>query len=301
VNILITGGTGLIGSQLTSLLLQKGYQVSYLSRSSKSIPGLRTYQWDIDKGYLDPEAIRNATYIVHLAGAGIADEPWTEARKQEILNSRTRSAALLKDYLLKTPHQVKAFVSASGIGYYGADSGEEWMREDAPAGTDFLAQVCRVWEQAAKELEEQTHIRTTMLRIGIVLSDKGGALPKLVQPIRMGAGSALGRGEQVMSWIHLDDLCAMFLYALESESVKGPYNAVAPHPVTNAQLTKEAAAVLGRWVLPFNVPTFGLRLVFGELTDAIVSNNKVSADKIAATGFNWKYTQLRSALDDLLK
>ena len=318
--IVITGGTGLVGTRLTQLMLEKGWQVRVLVREARQIPKVKTFLWDISSQTIDPAALQQVDAIVHLAGAGIADERWTEARKKEIISSRTDSARLLYNALPnpeKRPplsdvpgqaatspaaigeRQRLVFVSASAIGIYGGDSGASVMTEDSPKGTDFLAQVCKVWEASADEFEKK-NVRTVHLRIGIVLSDKGGALPKLVQPIRLGAGAALGSGKQVMSWIHIDDLCRMFIYAIENQALTGAYNAVAPHPVSNETLTHQAAGVLKKWVLPIHVPAFTLRLAFGEMVSAVLSNNTVSCEKVSRTGFTYLFTESQKALEDLL-
>ena len=299
-NILISGGTGLVGTRLTELLLLKGYNVSYLSRSLKEIPNVKVYQWDIEKGMIDQAAIQQADYIIHLAGSGIADEKWTEERKKDIIDSRVNSAKLLIDNIKKEKTSIKAFISASGIGIYGGDSGPGLLDENSFPGNDFLAETCKVWEQSVEEISA-IGIRLVIIRIGIVLSAKGGALPKLIEPIRLGAGAALGTGKQMMSWIHIDDLCEMFIHAIENANMSGAYNAVAPTAVSNENFTRVAAKVLRRWKLPFNVPSKAIELIFGEMTSAILSNNNISNAKIAAAGFNYKFPELKGALEDLLQ
>jgi uncharacterized protein (TIGR01777 family) len=298
-NVLITGGTGLVGTRLTELLLQQNYQVSIVSRKKESIPQVTVYQWNVREQFIEPGAIENADYIVHLAGAGVADERWTESRKKEILDSRTESARLLHTTLQKSGHRPKAFVSASGVGIYGNDRGNELLTETSSHGSDFLAEVSKAWERSVQPMSE-LGIRTVMLRIGIVLSEKGGALAKIVAPIRLGAGAGLGSGRQWMSWIHIDDLCRMIIYALENDALNGPYNAVGPHPDTNAELTRTAAQALHRPLLLPNVPAFALRLAFGELAATVLGSLKVSNQKITETGFTYQYPDLPKALTDLL-
>jgi uncharacterized protein (TIGR01777 family) len=297
--VLITGGTGLIGSRLTELLLEKGYEVAYLSRRKSEGTRVRAYLWDLEKGYMAEEAIREADCIIHLAGAGVADERWTTRRKQEILESRTRSSRLLYEGLQRTPNQVRTFLSASAIGIYGADRGEELLTETASPGNDFLAGVTKAWEGAVQPVAGLS-IRTVLLRIGIVLSDKGGALEKMAQPIRLGAGSPLGSGKQWVSWIHVDDLCRLFLFCLEHPEVQGPYNAVAPEPATNEVLTKQIAEVLGKPLFLPNVPAFALRLAVGEMAAAVLGSAKVSSQKITRAGFTHRFPALAPALQDLL-
>ncbi len=297
--VLITGGTGLIGSRLTELLLEKGYEVAYLSRRQAEGTRVKAYQWDPEKGYLAEEAIREADCIIHLAGAGVADERWTTRRKKEILESRTRSSRLLYEGLQRTPNRVKTLLSASAIGIYGADRGEELLTENASPGNDFLAEVTKAWEGAVQPVAG-LGIRTVLLRIGIVLSDKGGALVKMAQPVRLGAGSPLGSGKQWVSWIHVDDLCRLFLYCLENPDIQGPYNAVAPEPATNEVLTKQIAEVLGKPLFMPNVPAFALKLAVGEMAAAVLGSARVSSQKITRAGFTYQFPGLVPALRDLL-
>ncbi len=297
--LLITGGTGLIGTHLTALLQAKGYQISYLSRSQQDIPQVKVYQWDIPKQQIESGALASHQAIIHLAGAGVADQRWTESRKQTILKSRTESTRLLRQELEKLETKPKAFLSASAIGIYGNDTGEAWMKEDAPSGDDFLAEVTKQWEDSVDQIAE-LGIRTVKLRIGVVLSEKGGALEKIAQPIKLGAGAALGSGKQYLSWIHIDDLCQMFIHALENEAVQGVFNAVGPHPATNAEFTKATAQVLNRPLILPNVPSFALKLMLGEMASIVLGGNRVSSEKIQAQGFQFQYPTLKPALQDLL-
>jgi uncharacterized protein (TIGR01777 family) len=298
--VLLTGGTGTIGTRLTQLLQQQGYQVTYLSREAKSVSGVTVYQWDIRKGKIDPKAIQTADYIVHLAGAGIADGRWTDARKDDILSSRTQSTELLAKALASNDHRVDAFVASSAIGYYGGDTGDRPVTENTPAGTDFLATVTRAWERSEDQVAA-LGIRTVKLRTGVVLSPEGGALPKIAQPIRLGAGAPLGSGQQYMSWIHIDDICRMYIQALTDTSWSGVYNATAPMPVTNEGLTKAIADVLKRPLLMPNVPAFALKLLFGEMAITVLGGNYVINKRIAdETSFTYNYADLNLALKNLL-
>ena len=298
--ILITGGTGLVGKRLTQLLLKKGYQISYLSRSKQNIDQVKVYQWNIKENQLDEEALQNADYIIHLAGAGVADKSWTRERKKVILESRTESTNLLFNYLKKLNLKPQAFISASAIGYYGLNTEEILLSEDCPPGKDFLADVTFKWEKSVEQIAT-LGIRTTKLRIGIVLSNQGGALSKIIQPIHFGAGAALGSGQQYMSWIHINDLCRMFIYALENDTISGIYNAVAAKPVTNAEFTNLAAKILHRPLLLPNVPAFALKVMLGEMAGIVLGGNKVSNQKILDAGFTLNYELLQDALEDLLK
>ena len=301
-HVLITGGTGLVGSRLTELLRAQDYAVSHLSRSpaspSSSIP---TYQWDIKQQSIDPQALADADYVIHLAGAGVADQRWTDERKQVILNSRTESTKLLRDAIAQAePATTKAFVSASAIGIYGADTGDTLLTEESPAADDFLADVVVQWEAAVDEIQK-LGVRTVKYRIGIVLSTEGGALPPIAQTVRWGVGAPLGSGEQYLSWIHIDDLCRMFIHALENEEMAGSYNAVGPQPVTNEVLTRTVARVMHRPLWMPNVPGFALKLALGELASAVLGGNRVSSRKIEDAEFRHKFDRLDLALADLLK
>ena len=297
--VLITGGTGMIGKRLTQLLLEKGYKVAYLSRKHESIPNVTVYRWDIDKNWIDDKALANADYIIHLAGAGITDTRWTDKHRREIINSRTKTIELIARELQGRPYKVKAFVSASAIGFYGSDTGNTQLTEQTPSGSDFLAHVTRHWENSA-ELIDNIGIRTTKLRIGVVLSNEGGALPKISMPIRWGIGAPIGNGNQWMSWIHLDDLCRLFIAALENNKWHGIYNAVAPTPVTNTELTRQIAKVLHRPLWLPAIPAFALRLVYGEMANVVLGGNYVINHRIRTeTDFIYQFENLQSALQDL--
>ncbi|WKN46171.1 TIGR01777 family oxidoreductase [Tunicatimonas pelagia] len=299
--VLISGGTGLVGTRLTQLLQEKGYTVTHLSRSVSGDEKVKTYQWNIKKKEIDPEALIGVDYIIHLAGAGIADKRWTDKRKELILKSRTESTELLRDSIAKlNNHAIKAFVSASAVGYYGIDTGKTWVDEESPSGDGFAAEVTHQWEAAVDKINP-LNLRVVKIRIGIVLSEKGGALVKIMQPIKFGVGAPLGRGNQYMSWVHLDDLCRLFIFALEQREIQGVYNGVAPNPATNHELTKKTADVLNKPLFLPNIPAFALKLLLGEMAQVVTGGNRVKSDKIEKAGFEFKYTDLRPALVDLLK
>lgn len=293
--ILITGGSGLVGTRLSEMLIDQGYEVAHLSRKPSKFSRYKTFRWDIKEGYIDENAITYADYIIHLAGAGVADEKWTEERKQEIVNSRVESANLLYSCLQKKEHHVKGFISASAIGIYG-DSGDQLVSEESILGDDFLAEVCKAWEASAWQVTN-IGLRTVILRLGIVLSNEGGALPLLARPVKMMAGAPLGSGKQYMSWIHIDDACRLFIRAIEDPHIEGVYNAVAPHPVTNKEFTKELAEVMHKPLVLPKVPEFALNLVLGKKSEVILSSQRVSANKVLHTGFTFEYNYLDEALD----
>ena len=297
--ILITGGSGLIGSRLSEMLIDQGYEVAHLSRNPGKFSHYKTFRWDVAGDYIDDSAITYADYIIHLAGAGLADEKWTSERKKEIVRSRVDSTSLLRNCLQRNQHHVKGFVSASAIGIYG-NSGDQLMSEESTYGDDFLAEVCKAWEGAAWQVKD-LGIRTTILRTGIVLSDEGGALPQLARPVRLLAGAPLGSGKQYMSWIHIDDLCRLFIRAIEDPQLEGVYNAVAPHPVTNKEFTKELAEVMHKPLVLPKVPSFAIHLMMGEMSEVVLSGQRVSANKVLQTGFTFEYNFLEEALQSFYK
>jgi uncharacterized protein (TIGR01777 family) len=299
MNILITGGTGLVGGRLTELLLKKGHKVGYLSRSPKTIPNINVYQWNVNKQTIDNEAIKWADAIINLAGASVAESLWTEKYKKEIYDSRVLGTRLLATSLQNTPHKVKVFVQASAVGIYGLDTQAAWLTEDARQGTDFLATVTADWEKET-QLIEKMNIRTALLRIGVVLSTKGGALPKLALPVKLFVGAAIGTGKQYISWIHIDDLCQLFISCVENENYQGVYNAAAPNPVTNSQITQSIAKALKRPFFLPNVPAFVLKMGMGEMANIVLGGNRVSVKKISQVGFQFQFPDLENALKDLL-
>jgi uncharacterized protein (TIGR01777 family) len=297
-NILITGASGIIGGRLTELLYEKGHRVAHLSRSRRSGKAT-TFLWDHSKNKMDNEALQAADAIIHLAGEGIAEKPWTETRKQQIIKSRTESTRLLYEELKKNNHPVKTFVSASAIGYYGTADASKLFTENENHGPDFLADVVRQWENAVDQIST-LGIRVVKIRTGIVLSERGGALKELIKPIKFYVGSPLGSGDQMMSWIHLDDLCRIFIKAIEDQTLQGAYNGVAPHPVTNKEFTKSVGSVLHKPIILPAIPSFVLKFLMGEMADMVLKGAKISSMKIQNAGFEFKFKKLDDALHDLL-
>ncbi len=298
--VIITGGTGLVGKALTQHLLKKGYKVCILSRGKHTSdnPNLRFAKWDVEKGMIEKDAVINAAYIIHLAGAGVVDKKWTEKYKEEIIRSRTESSKLLADVVNNNPNNIKAVVSASAIGWYGADNGKEAFVETDPPSHDFLGKTCKLWEESIEQIK---NIPVSKLRCGIVLSTEGGALKEFVKPIHLGIAAILGKGKQVVSWIHIDDLCRMYIYAMENK-LTGSYNAVAPYPVTNRFMVIELAKkIKGKFYSAFNVPEFILKLMMGERSTEVLKSTTVSCDKIKSANFNFTYPTLESAIPSLTK
>jgi uncharacterized protein (TIGR01777 family) len=298
--ILITGGTGLIGHRLTVALQNKNYSISHLSRKKRLGSSVTTFFWDPEKNYLEPGALDRVDAIIHLAGAGIAEARWTEKRKKELIRSRTSGLILLENEISKNSHQPTTLISASGIAYYGASTANVHQTEKSGPGNDFLAEVTKQWEAAADTFLSRG-MRVVKLRTGIVLSKTGGALEKMAAPARWGLGAALGDGQQWCSWIHLDDLCQLYINALEDTSWKGAYNAVAPHPVTNNVLTRLICQTLNKPLWLPNIPAFALKAALGELSTIVLGSSYIVNERIdQETAFRYQYPELAAALRDVL-
>ncbi len=298
--ILITGGTGLVGKALGQALQEKGYSVIILSRQvdkKSERPGLSYATWNAETQTIDKEAIAKADYIIHLAGAGVADKRWTKKRKQEIVDSRVNSSKLIVDSLKNIPNKVKVVVSASAIGWYGPDPdipNPTPFAEDAPAHDDFLGTTCKLWEESIEPIT-QLGIRLVKLRTGIVLSNQGGALKEFLKPLKIGVAAILASGKQIISWIHIDDLVSMYIAAIENQNINGVYNAVAPNPVSNKELTLELARAKKKFFIPIHVPSFILKIMLGEMSIEVLKSTTVSSSKIQLSGFNFKYPAIKDA------
>ncbi|QNN41150.1 TIGR01777 family oxidoreductase [Pedobacter roseus] len=296
--ILITGATGLVGTELKKHLLNKGYEVNTLSRKKGNDPN--SFVWDVYKGTIDANCLNGVDAVIHLAGEPVADKKWTDERKKQIIDSRVKSTELLfKTIKSKPDHQIKSFVSSSAVGFYG-DCGDEILTEESSNGYGFLAECCKLWEDAVDQ-GKKLSLRIVKLRTGIVFSTKGGALPQLAQPVKLFAGAPLGTGKQWTPWIHIDDMVEMYIDAVENLKMENSYNACAPFPVTNSALTKAIAKQLHRPVWPIKVPKKALALLLGERVEAVLMSNNTSAQKILDSGFKFKFTHLEDALKDLYK
>lgn len=316
--VLITGGTGLIGKNLTRHLTAKGYNVIIVSRKPQKVSDNKmiTYaKWNVDQQKVDVDAISRTDYIINLAGAGVMDKKWTTKYKQEILESRTKSSELLITALKENPNNVKAVISASAIGWYGEDTvtntpptpaAKSNIEKDTykfveidNADKSFLGETCRLWEQSIEPIT-QLDKRLVKLRTGIALSNEGGAYAEFKKPLRFGIAGILGSGKQVISWIHMDDLCRMYIYAIENEKLSGSYNAVAPFPVDNKNLIlKMANLVRGQFYIPAYLPKFLLKIILGEKSIEILKSTTVSCEKIKAAGFTFLYPSIDAALKEL--
>lgn len=293
-NILIAGATGLVGEQLTAKLLADGHQVAIFSRKALQRKDVKVFLWDVYKQNIDDAAFAGIDTVINLTGEGIADEPWTTQRKQQIIDSRVKSAELIFAAIGRTGAPVKSYISAAAVGFYG-DRADEILNEESTPGEGFLSECCVAWENAADK-GIALGIRVVKIRIGIVLSGKGGALAAMEKPVQYFAGAALGSGKQWMPWIHVTDLVNIFVKATEDQLMFDVYNAAAPSPVTNKTFTKVLAKVLHRPTWPFNVPKFVLKAVMGERSILPLLSNNTSAQKILDTGFQFKYLALDQAL-----
>ena len=305
--VLISGGTGLIGTNLTRHLTERGYEVIILSRDKNNTSKnakIRYSYWNIERQIIDVEAIKKADHIVHLAGAGVMDNKWTAEYKKIILNSRTASADLLINALKENEHKVKTFIAASAIGWYGEDAKplirKEGFIETDLAAKDFLGETCLLCE-ATSETVTHLRVRLVKLRTGIVLSKEGGAFKEFKMPLRFGVAAILGNGKQIISWIHIDDLCRMYCEAIENNYLHGDYNAVAPEPVSQKTLILTLANKLKhRFYTPIHVPEFILKLFFGKRSVEILKSATVSDKKIKSAGFTFLYPTIDAAIDELI-
>lgn len=296
MRIVVSGASGLVGSALLPALT-KQHEVYKLVRSTPKA-GANEIAWNPDKGTIDSEALEGADAVIHLAGENISEGRWTAEKKRRILESRVKGTRLISETLSRLKRKPRTLVSASAIGFYG-DRGNEVLTEQSASGHDFLSEVCREWE-AATELAARAGVRVANLRFGVILSGRGGALKKMLQPFKMGVGGKLGSGEQYMSWIALDDVVGVIIFALERNEVSGPVNTVAPNPVTNLEYTKTLGRVLSKPTI-FFVPKFAARLVFGEMADALLlSSARVVPQKLQEAGFQFQYPEIEAALRHVL-
>lgn len=296
--VLITGASGLIAREL-SKKLEKEFTVRFLTRKKKRD---NEWEWDLKNGTIDESAFENLSHIIHLAGANISEKRWTEERKKELISSRVESAKLLSDIVKKKNLKLKSFISASGINYYGTTTTEKIYTEDDQPGNDFLSKVVILWEKSADIFKEQDLAeRVVKIRTAIVLSEKEGALKKMMVPVEFGIGSPIGSGKQYMPWIHVKDICSIYEFVLKNPTIEGPYNSSSPQHTTNENFTKKLAEVLKRPLLMPNVPAFVLKLMFGELSEALLEGSRASSQKIQDAGFQFEFPDLKGALEDLLK
>lgn len=289
--VIITGGTGLVGNRLTTLLISNGYQVNILCRNPKKA---NEYKWNLEENYIDKKVFENAGVIIHLAGANVAEKRWSKERKKEIIDSRVKSTQLLHQYLTKGNYPIQHFITASAVGFYG-DRGNKLLTEKSHNGIGFLAEVCKLWENEADKFNT-LGIAVSKIRIGIVLSKNGGALPKLELSLKFGIGAYIGNGKQYTPWIFIDDLCNIFIYLLKNKKLNGIYNACSPEAITNQQMSQTIAKVLRRPLIPLPIPAFVIKNILGEMANMLLMSTNCSSEKIIKTGFVFQYPTLENAL-----
>ena len=298
--VLITGGSGSIGRRLIPKLVANGHEVVVIGRSKHDDLDVPSFTWDLNNGTMDERALKDVTHIIHLAGAGIADKPWSPKRKQEIIESRVKPLQLLAEVLKKRNQQIEAIISSSAVGYYGAITSEKiFSEEDAPA-QDFLGSTCQMWEEAVM-LFRSVADREVRIRTGIVLMKEDGALQKLAAPVKLGFGAAIGSGKQWMPWIHIDDMVAVYLQAVEDTNLNGPYNAAAPEHNNQTNFIKKTGKALRRPVFLPPVPGFLIKALMGDMSKVVTEGSRVSSQKIIDAGFEFKYPQLQEALNHLFQ
>lgn len=297
--VLITGGTGLIGRNLCRRLQEKGYETAILSRTNKAGTAIPAYHWDYKTNTIDNEAIDTADFIIHLAGANIGEKRWTTERKQQILDSRVKSGELILNKIIERNKKIKAFITASAVGYYGSITSDKIFTEEDNHFNDFIGNVCNLWEQSADRFQSEG-IRTVKLRTGIVLTKKGGALAKMIMPVKFGIAVSPGNGKQYLPWIHINDLCDIYIRAIEDSKMKGTYNAVAPEHLLYKDFIKQLTIVLKRPFIKINIPSFIIKIIFGKVSEMLLNGSRVSSDKLIKAGYNFKFPIIENALSDLL-
>lgn len=298
-SILITGGTGLLGKLLTKEFQNQGHKVAVLSRSPDRVKNVKAFYWDIGKQEIDKKCLEGVDTIVHLAGAGIADEKWTEKRKKELIDSRVNSIQLLYKLIAETTtSSVNSIISASAVGYYG-DRGEEVLVEESVKGNGFLPECCKLWESAVDNGSE-LGLRIVKLRIGLLLTPKGGVLEPFRKMVNSFTAMKFGNGKQWMPWIHADDLVGMFSWAVNNDQITGVFNASAPSPVRNKEFVKVLSKVLRKPFWPLAVPGFFFGILLGERKELVLMSNHTNAQKVQESGFEFKYLDLKEALEDIL-
>jgi len=298
-SVLISGGSGMIGRYLTSLLLERGYKVAHLSRFVNQFGKVRVFRWNPGKGILDPEFLRGVDYMVHLSGANLGASPWTARRRKEIYDSRVTAARLIYENAQNCGIRFQAFISASGISYYGTVTSEKIFREEDPGGEGFLPDICKDWEAAA-DLFGASGVRTVKIRTAPVLEKTDSELSKLITPVKYGIVLRLGTGKQYMPWIHIADLAYIYLRAIEDTGFEGVYNAAAPQYSTHDEFMRTLAKVMNRPVILPHVPAFMVKAVTGEMGDVVLKGSRVLSEKLLNTGYRFKFVNLQDALEDVM-
>jgi uncharacterized protein (TIGR01777 family) len=295
--VLIAGGTGLVGTRLTQFLLEKNYEVRYLSHRKILQNDVKTFLWNIDSSYVDVNAFDDVTHLVNIAGVNIAEKPWTSSRKKELANSRIVGTQLLHKTIADNHISIESYVGASAIGIY-EENLTELITEESNCANDFLGTLCQQWEQQHKQFEENK-IRTTIFRLGLVQSTSGGMLKEALFPLKFFVAPVFGSGKQYVSWIHIDDLCRMILFAMENKSVRGIFNAIAPNPVTAFDYAHALQLTNNKLSFKINIPAFTLKIFFGKRMDMLLKNYNVSSNKIQQAGFEFLFSEYGNVIQDL--
>ena len=297
MKILITGGSGLLGSALTKKLLINNIEVAHLTRSKSSKNDVKNYLWNWEKNEIDENCFIGVTHIVHLAGAGIAEKAWTQKRKELIVKSRVLTTRLMHSKINELNLPISAFIAASAVGIYGAQTSEKVFKEEDEPFEDFLGNCCMQWENSVKKFE--TMSRVVKLRLGVILDKNHGALPRIANMVKNGIGSPLGNGQQYMPWIHIDDAVNIFFNSIVNEKFFGTFNAVSSDYITNYELTKKIGEVFNKKIWLPNVPSFVLKFLYGEMSDTILKGVKVSNEKLKAIDLKLKYEKIEEALSEI--
>lgn len=296
--VLITGGTGLVGQRLANLLHSQGFDVVILSRKKTTNSKFRFITWDEIKNFKPLKELGNLKYIIHLSGANVSEKRWIKDRKKLLYDSRIGKTNLLFDYSRRLNIKLHAFISASAIGYYGSLTSEKVFAESDNPGNDFLAELCVKWEQSADRFSDLGS-KVVKIRTGVVLSRNGGFLEKITNTFRYRFAAILGNGNQYIPWIHIDDLCGIYLKALQDDNINGAFNASAPSHTTNKQLTEMLVVSAGKKIITLKTPSFVIKMAFGEMSSMLLNGSRVSSDKIIKSGYEFKYTDLKSAVNKI--
>ncbi|MFQ3575031.1 MAG: TIGR01777 family oxidoreductase [Cytophagales bacterium] len=293
--VLITGAGGMLAQKVSNQLKAKGYQVRFLSRNPKSN---EQFKWDIEKAYIDEKAFDNLTHIVHLAGASVGEKKWTKPRKKEIIDSRVETAKLLNKYVLEKGLNLEAFISASGISFYGKDTKDLIVDENSPKGDGFLADVVELWEKAADDFSKHSK-RVVKLRFGVILDKNSGMIQKLAPLFNLGLGSAVGSGKQFLPWVHAEDACNSVFFAIENEELNGVFNIVAEEAITNQEFSRAFAKSMKKPFFLPPVPGFVLKITLGEMAEMVLGGNRVSNLKSLQNGFTYEFDNIKKALNHI--
>jgi hypothetical protein len=299
--VLITGASGLIGNALIAELLKNGFEINTLTRKPFATdPKVNQFFWDIETEKIDEKAFDQASTIIHLAGAGVADERWTDKRKKDLWSSRINATKLLfKKIKSLSNSPIKKLINASAVGYYG-DRGSEILNENSEAGVGFLSDLCVAWEKEADQFSK-LGITVAKTRIGIVLSEKGGALPEMMKTVKLGVGGYFAKENLFYPWIHIDDIAGAFRFLIEQENLDGVYNFTAPKPVTHHELMQAAIDASGKHALLLPAPPLVLKIAMGEMADMLLNSQHCVPEHLTASGFKFKYNKVNDALKACFK